>query len=317
MQRMRKLVDYVAYLAVRVCVCLVQASPIERCDRWSTLVGTFLHRWVGLRNGLVRENLERVFPQWDDRKIRETTHDMWRHLLLMFCEIAQAPRKIHRTNWYEYFTIGDRAVFLRVALDERPKIFVTGHFGNFELAGFINGLFGLPSTTLARTLDNRFIHDYLNNFRSRGGQHFLSKDHAANEVQKLLESGGTLGLLADQDAGVRGCWVRFLGHHASCHKALALFTLVNQAPMLVCYNRRLSRPLTFELGVCGLTDPAVPAEQLANVHALTQWYNDCLEQPIRKHPEQYWWLHRRWREPPARLRRESTKTAKDTSRKAG
>ncbi len=309
--------DYLLYLLLRLVVCLIQMSTIERCERWSQLLAWCIHRGFAVREKLVRENLQRVFPDWGEERCAATQMEMWRHLLLMVCEIAHAPRKIHRTNWYHFFDIPDRPQMLRVVLERRPKIMVTGHFGNFELAGFVNGLFGLPSTSLARPLDNPFIHRYITDFRSMGGQHFLSKDDSAHQVQRLLEAGGTLGLLADQDAGTRGCWVNFLGHPASCHKALALFTLVNKAPMMVCYNRRVGRPLKFQLVLTGLVDPAYPSDILASVQSLTQWYNDCLEAPIRNFPEQYWWLHRRWRDPPDRLRRESQRASVHRPRLAG
>ncbi len=300
--------DFVAYAALRVVVCTIQLTSLERCERWSELLATILHRWIGLRRTLVCENLQRVFPNWTAQQIFQTSGAMWKHLLLMVCEIAHAPRKIHRTNWYEHYRVTDRKKFLEVVIDARAHIMVTGHFGNFELAGFINGLFGIASTTLARPLDNRYVHDYITRFRSLGGQHFLSKDNSATEIQRLLAAGGILSLLADQDAGNRGCWVSFLGHPASCHKALALFTLSHQAPMLVCYNRRLKHPLQFELGLTGVADPMVPGSHLESVQSLTQWYNDCLEKVIRQYPEQYWWLHRRWRDPPSRLKRASEKT---------
>jgi len=309
---MRKMVsnvgDYAAYAALRVIICIIQSTSLERCERWSVLLANLLHRWIGLRSALVRENLTRVFPDWTPQQTDRTTSAMWRHLLLLVCEIAHAPRKIHRTNWYEHYQIADRKKILQVLLRTRPKIVVTGHFGNFELAGYLNGLFGFPSTTLARPLDNTYVHEFITRFRSIGGQHFLAKDGSAQEIQRLLEAGGTLTLLADQDAGNRGCWVSFLGHPASCHKALALFTLSNQAPMIVGVNKRLNRPLHFELNVTGVADPMVPGKHLESVQSLTQWYNDCLEIAIKKNPEQYWWLHRRWRDPPPRLRRASERT---------
>ena len=174
--RIRTLIDYLAYIALRIVICSIQGSSIERCDRWSMILATFFHRMVGLRTVLVRENLQRVFPEWVATSIDATTSRMWHHLFLMVCEIAHAPRKIHRTNWYDFYSFDDRQLILKTVLDVRPKILVTGHFGNFELAGYVNGLFGLPSTTLARPLDNVFIHRFINDFRSLGGQHFLSKD---------------------------------------------------------------------------------------------------------------------------------------------
>jgi KDO2-lipid IV(A) lauroyltransferase len=79
--------------------------------------------------------------------------------------------------------------------------------------------------------------------------------------------------------------------------------------MVVNYTRRLDRPLRFEMGMTGIADPAeleasVVPEYLQSVTELTAWYNQKLEEAIRLAPEQYWWLHRRWRGiPPAQLKR--------------
>jgi KDO2-lipid IV(A) lauroyltransferase len=233
---------------------------------------------------------------------------MWHHLLLMLCEISQASRKVHRSNWHEHFHIPDRRAVLEVIFDQRPKILVTGHFGNFELAGFVTGLFGISNTTIGRPLDNRFLQKFFNDFRSASGQHFIDKEGSAVAIQDLLDAGGTLALLADQHAGDRGVWAEFLGVPASCHKALALFTLHSHAPMMVVYNRRLDRPLQFELSTLGKADPAIGGENVSGVRQLTQWYNDALEPIIRANPEQYWWVHRRWRARPKKAKRQN-KTA--------
>jgi len=304
-ERLAHVVDYAVYLLVRIIVATIQATTPERCDRWAKMLAKLLDRFAGLRQRLIHQNLARVFPSWKPRRANAVALAMWHHLLLMVCEIAHAPRKIHRTNWYDYYHIEDRRMILKFIFDVRPKIFVTGHFGNFELAGYLTGLFGFPSTTIARPLDNRYLHDFIMRFRSMGGQHFIAKDKSAHLIQALLETGGTLSLLADQDAGTKGCWVNFLGSPASCHKALAVFTLSNQAPMLVCFNRRKRGAFHFEVVVTGIADPLKPAPYLESVQSLTQWYNDRLEQGIRETPEQYWWVHNRWRDPPARLRRQS------------
>ena len=95
--------------------------------------------------------------------------------------------------------------------------------------------------------------------------------------------------------------VEFLGRPASCHKAVAVFTLTGGAPLIVSYAKRVGGPLQFELGLVGVADPQVPSADLANVKTLTRWYNRMLEQAILGAPEQYWWVHRRWKgEPPKR-----------------
>jgi KDO2-lipid IV(A) lauroyltransferase len=100
-----------------------------------------------------------------------------------------------------------------------------------------------------------------------------------------------------------------MGRPASCHKALALFTLTGGAPMLVSYARRLAKPMHFEVGVQGTADPSALPEELQGVRQLTQWYNTCIEQIIRIDPTQYWWVHRRWREKPKKRYRKAKKLA--------
>jgi KDO2-lipid IV(A) lauroyltransferase len=198
---------------------------------------------------------------------------------------------------------------MTLLLEDHANIIVTGHFGNFEAAGYITGLLGIKSSAIARPLDNPYVDEYLVRFRSSTGQSILPKEGSAAAIEKLLENKGCLTILADQHAGDRGCWVDFFGHLTSCHKALALFVLTGGVPMTVCYARRLDRPLRFEIGITGVADPrhAGRAEQQGihdSIESVTAWYNRCLEQAIRKAPEQYWWLHRRWRTvPPAVLKR--------------
>ena len=294
--------DRFAYYVFRIVVCVVQIISLERCDRISRILARILSNWIPLRQSLIRENLQMIFPEWDRDHSEYVTEKMWHHLLLMGCEIAQAPRKVHRENWHEHFFIPDRRSMLKIVMDDRPTVLVSAHFGNFELAGFVTGLFGIATTTVARPLDNGFVHDFITKFRSLGGQYFLPKEGSSPQIQELLNRGGNLTLLADQHAGPKGCWVDFMGKPASCHKGLALFTLSSGAPMLVVCNVRTGRPMKFELSVLGVADPVEGGEHLSSISALTRWYNQCLETIIRIFPEQYWWVHRRWREPPPQRR---------------
>lgn len=282
---------------------------LEACDRACRLLAYVLADWTQFRRKITDENLERVYGPLSEQHRSLLRRKMWHHLLLMVCEIAHGPRKIHRTNFREHFYVRDKEQVFQCMMDSRPLILVTGHFGNFEVAGHALGLFGVPTTTVARPLDNPYVDRYVTEFRGMGGQHMLPKDGSAVAIQELLENAGTLGLLADQHAGGKGVWVDFFGHATSCHKALALFVLSSKAPMFMHYNRRLDRPLRFEMGITGFADPAlldqdrVP-EYLQSVTDLTEWYNARLEEAIRLAPEQYWWLHRRWREvPPGAQRR--------------
>lgn len=293
--------DWLVYVIVRVLVCIIQTLRIETCEVLAGALAWLATDVLRVRGRVVDENLRFAFPQMSERQRRDVTRRMWKHLVLMVCEIAHAPRKIHRTNWYQYVTLEERTRLVQFLLEPRSTLLVSGHFGNFELGGYITGLLGFPTFTVARPLDNPYLDRFVNRFRSSQGQFILSKQGSAHQLTAVLDAGHAIMLLGDQHAGPKGCWVDFFGRPASCHKAIALFTLTSGAPMVVVYARRL-RPMQITVGLEGVADPRVGGPELSGVPALTRWYNQQMEQVIRRFPEQYWWLHRRWKEPPPRRR---------------
>ena len=123
----------------------------------------------------------------------------------------------------------------------------------------------------------------------------------------MLDRGEVIVLLADQYAGPKGCWVEFFGRPASTHKAIALLALDRQAPVATVYAKRVGGPLQLELGTAAVTDPRHQGVEVAGIRELTEWYTGELEEMIRHSPEQYWWVHRRWKDTrkrrPSRARR--------------
>jgi Kdo2-lipid IVA lauroyltransferase/acyltransferase len=287
---------FTAYLAIRLFVCLLQSVPIETCARLARGLAWLAMNVIPLRRALVDENLRHAFPKMSADERRQTARRMWEHLFLMVAEIAHFPRKVHDTNWRDYIRFKNEAPMMREFFRNRPRVFVSGHYGNFELAGYTMGLFGFPTFTVARTLDNPYLDQWVNHFRASKGQYILPKRGSAGEVAELLEGRRTLGVLADQHAGPKGCWVDFFGRPASTHKAIAVFALTNNAPLMVGYAQRLDRPMQFEMALETVAEPKTMEPALRDVKSLTQWYTGILERIVRRTPEQYWWVHRRWRD---------------------
>lgn len=300
----QKVIDFGVYLFVRLVIAVVQAVPLAVCERGAELVATLFGRVLHIRASIVEENLRTAFPTLTVAERQAITWQMWRHLFLMIAEIAHTPRKVHETNWKEHSQIVDQELFVRTLLSGRPLVLISAHFGNFELGGYLMGLFGFPTYTVARRLDNSYLDRFVNDFRGRTGQFMLPKRGSRDMIQEVLERGGILTLLGDQAAGEKACWVNFFGRPASTHKAVAAFSLANGAPTMVSYARRLGKPLHYEVGPEAICDPRDRDFQLGSIPLLAQWYTDHLESLIRRSPEQYWWLHRRWKgQPPARRRK--------------
>jgi KDO2-lipid IV(A) lauroyltransferase len=132
-------------------------------------------------------------------------------------------------------------------------------------------------------------------------------------IQEVLGRGGILTLLGDQAAGKKACWVNFFDRPASTHKAVAAFSLANGAPTMVSYARRLEKPLHYEVGPEAICDPRESGFAFGSIPLLAQWYTNHLEALIRRSPEQYWWLHRRWKGQPAARKRHSETRASEAA----
>ena len=293
----KRCLDYLVYVAVRIVVAIIQAVPIDTCAK----LGAHLARlccWLRIRHSVIEENLRYAFPHLSDAERLELHQAHWQHILLMIFEMAHADRMIHDTNWRDHVRLCQPCELVTRLLDTRPTVIVAGHFGNFEVSARMLGLFGFSTFAVARPLDNPYLDRWVNSFRARFGQIILPKKGSAHDADARLTAGGILAVLGDQSAGPKGCFVDFFGRPASTHKAIAVMSLTHEAPLIVSYARRTDGPMQFEIGFPAIVDPRDGGGETAGVRELTAWYTRQLEEIIRRNPAQYWWVHRRWKEQP-------------------
>lgn len=299
----KRITDYLVYLLVRVLIAGVQGMRFDTCRLLARGLAWLLGEFFGMRSEMIDENLTEAYPELHPAARRELARRSWEHLFLMSAELAHAERKIHETNWRDFVCLDGARELVGQLLQDRPTVIVSGHFGNFEIARHMFGLFGFHTTAIARTLDNPYLDRWLNGFRSESKQSMLPKKGSAEVIHQWLSANGILLVLGDQAAGPKGCWVDFFGRPASTHKAIAVFALIHEAPLLVCYGQRLGEPMQFLVGTFATADPRHNRPETRSVRALTQWFTTRLEEIVRRAPEQYWWVHRRWKQYPKSRRR--------------
>ena len=140
-----------------------------------------------IRAAVVDDNLAHAFPELSPRRARQLARRMWEHLFLLVLEVAHAPRKIHETNWRDYISSEERGrCWCRMLLDDRPLLIITAHFGNFEVAGYVLGMLGFPTYTVARTLDNPYLDRFVNRFRGGTGQYIIPKNGGYDQIVAVL-----------------------------------------------------------------------------------------------------------------------------------
>ena len=296
----RPWLDYLVYMVVRSLVAFAQMLSIEQSYGLAHFLGWVLyqadkrHREVGL------DNLKHAYGDaMSQRERDEVVRGVYRHFCMMLIEILHLPRKIQLTNWRDYFVLEGHGHLLDLFMSgKRPLIFLTGHYGNWEMAGYVFGLFGFPTVAVARTLDNPYLERYLKSFRERTGQQLIPKSGGFDQMVEVLKNNRALSFLADQDAGQRGLYVDFFGRPASTHKAIALLAIEHNAPVVVGYARRIGPGFRYEVGCDAIIEPEEWTGTADDARLLTQRYTSALERIIRRDPEQYLWLHRRWKHQP-------------------
>ena len=296
MPLIRSVLDYLIYLIVRLMLCVIQSISMDTAVSMIKTLAWIVTYVIPVRRGVLKKNFDIAFPDLPQKKRLELIYQMWEHLLLMGVEMAFTSRKIHPTNWRHYIKLVNTDKIGCFFHQERSLIMITAHFGNFEAGGYFLGTLGYPSYAVARTLDNLYLDRFLKRFRESSGQYLVPKNEGPDQIIEILERKDMVAFLADQSAGPKGCWVDFFGHPASAYKAMALMSLKFDAPIIVCYTTRTEdTPLQFEIETAGILDPRNLPDNINNVKDITQWFTSLLEDHIRKKPNQYWWLHDRWK----------------------
>ena len=298
----RPMVDYAIYLAVRSVVTLLQALSPRVARRLALALAALAFRFDRRHCEVAKDNLRYAFPgRYTDAELDQLVLRVYRHFLTLVVEIAHLPRKLHVTNWRKYIKLINANKTLHGLTSGRPLMIVTGHFGNWEMAGFALGLLGFRTFAVARELDNPRLERFLKQFRQKTGQKILAKKGDFDQMQNLLESGAVIATLADQDAGPRGLFVEFFGRPASTFKSIALLSVEFNVPILVIGVPKIAEPMQYHIEAVDLIDPADFNERVDAVRAITQRYTSAIEGMVRRYPEQYFWLHRRWKhQPPVR-----------------
>ncbi len=280
------------YIAVIIFYGLLRLLPRGWRLRLATLFGHISYLVTPRRVKIARENLRTSFPQLRESERNRIVKRVYRNLACNAVEeidLAGAARTI----------AVDGETELRLADLQRrceqgePLIFVTGHYGNWEvLAQFLAARFGRLSV-LAKEQSNPYIDGMVNRLRSATGGSVILTHAAARAVPKVIRSGGILMLAGDQDAGSEGVMIDFLGRPAAYFRGWALFSYRYNVPVVIIFLRRESEG--FALEIADIVEPQVSAEKDAEIRRLLYAYSDLLATAVTAYPEQWLWTHRRWK----------------------
>lgn len=284
------------YAAIRSIFAVMQMFPIE----WNLRTARILARlWPRLTPRHRNRAIEHLTIALGDRHTPEELEriaDRSLASVAMFAvESICLPRLITSYSWNRYIDLGNFDEALATILEGRGAILVTGHYGAFELMGHLLAALGLDVVAVMRPLDNVYLNRFLVRSRRQQGLDLLDKKGATAKAEEIIREGRLLGFVGDQDAGRKGIFVDFFRRPASTYKSIGLLAMATQCPIIVGYARRQGNRARYTVGVQRIIRPGEWEQQGDPLRWITQEYTSAIEAFVREEPEQYLWIHRRWK----------------------
>jgi Kdo2-lipid IVA lauroyltransferase/acyltransferase len=243
-------------------------------------------------------NLRLAFPEWSAAQRQDAIGKMVRHLGWMAAEFARFP-KLTRENIERVVILEGHENFLEGHRRGKGVLYLTGHIGAWELSSFAHALYGYPLHYMARPLDNVRLDALVNSYRCASGNRPIFKNESARVLLKILKDAGTVGILADQNTmPSEGVFVDFFGKLACTTAGLARVALHTDAavvPGYAVWDGAIGKyRLCFEPPVELIRTGDAERDTFEN----TQKFAKVIEAIIRKHPDQWVWVHKRWKTRP-------------------
>lgn len=275
----------------------VRALPPRSALRLGRVLGRLLEA-VGATRKIIRRNLEVACGgRLDGLRATRFERRYYEHLGLLVVEFLRQPL-ITRANADRFFVAGDDRARVRALFDEgQGLICVAGHAGNWELAGHVAGLVGLPLTSVAKLSGHPGLDAWVTGNRESAGQRILDVRGSMWPMKKALDRRQAVGINVDQEARKDVVFAPFFGVPAATSTAPALLHLRTRAPIAVVTVFRKG-PFRYATELLDVIRHEPTADRDADVLAVTTRINAAMEAALRRHPEQWLWSHRRWRRRP-------------------
>jgi len=290
--------DWLAYAAVWLILKLVGALPRPVARGLAVFVVALLFRLRPKLRKTAEFNLRLAFPEWADAERKDVTHKMVRNLGRMAAEFARLP-KLTKENIAELVVLDGHENFLEGHRRGKGVLYLTGHIGGWELSSFAHALYGYPLHYMARPLDNPRLDALVNQYRCASGNRPIFKNESARTMLKILKESGTVGILADQNTQpAEGEFVDFFGKAACTTTGIARVALHTDAavvPGFAYWDESIRKyRLRFEPPV----ELVRSGDAERDVFENTKKFAKVIEQIIRKYPDQWVWVHARWKTRP-------------------
>jgi len=280
---------YIEYIFARILEFILLCLPRRISFFISMIFVQILKIFLCSRRNLVLKNLNKVFPEKSYKEKTKIANAVWENMAKNVVEFIRI-KKLNRKN-YEKFIEFENETFLKEAIGKNKGVLLlTAHIGNWELMGAGLSLRGYKIMVIARKLKNKLVDREINRIREFSGEKVVQEHSAVKESLRWLNKGGCIGILIDQHITEGGVVVDFLGRPAATSSIIALLAKKTGAIVLPIYNIRLPSGR-----IKVIFERSYEINPSDDVYKQTEKMSEIIGSWVRKFPEQWFWLHNRWK----------------------
>ncbi|MFA6440058.1 MAG: lysophospholipid acyltransferase family protein [Bacteriovoracaceae bacterium] len=295
--------NQIEYFFFRILLYVIRQFSFRTIQRMGSAFGWFIFSVIGVRKGLVLDNLHHAFPEKSEEEIQHIARGSYRNLFTAYFEILYLD-KLPKEFFLRNISFPEAQKFKELLQRGKGLIVLTGHYGNWELCALsVPVLFPQKYTIVVQKQRNPYVNDFMTRMRSRFGASLVVMERALRESLRGLSNNEVIALIADQSGPESGIYAEFFGRPASTHQGPAVFQLRSGAPMvMVMLIREGMGKFRIELeeidtgGLAGSNDE--------KIQEITRRHVAVLEKHVRLHPEHWLWMHKRWKHTESYLKKQ-------------
>ena len=271
-----------------------QYVGLNKTRRSANILGYILYYVIPIRKKVVKNNLNIAFPQKSKAEIKRLTLRTYQNTLITFFELMYLPF-VSKKEIDESISVRDIELVKEKLCNNKPAIFLTGHFGGWEFClASLSQKIGRPFQLLAQPQSNSLISDYVMKARKIFGNEIILSGISVRRLYENLKNGGIVGIAGDQRGSYEGPRFSFFGRSTALFTGAANISLkTNCLVIMTAFERQPDYSYKIHFEELNFND--LPDSNEEKIRELTQRYISFLEKHIKKNPEQYFWLHKLWK----------------------
>lgn len=288
---MQNILEYILFITLSV---FFRICGLNLSRKFSSPMAILFFYVIPIRKEVVFENLNKAFPELDKDKIKRIAFGSYKNFITSLIEIMCMPA-MSKEEIINMLPLSNTGLIPSMYNQGNGVILLSAHFGNWELiAASVSARINLPFHVVVKPQRNPFVNNWLNNVRTRWINKIIPLGISIRQVYKELKNKNIIAMVADQRGPFEGIRVNFFGINTAVYSGPATLAIKTGAPVIYGLTIRQT-DYSYKVILEEIDLSNLPEDEEKKVIEISQRHTSFLEKYIKQYPEQWFWMHKRWK----------------------